>query len=335
MTGPRPSDRPSPPGGEDGVGSAKSDRPVESDRPVKGTAPFGRGSQVGDGHRQVNVAGDYLAGAGPAAVEWPVVVGRPPRQADAFQDRPGLRAMIRSGLAADQVTVLTQVVAGDGGTGKTQLAAAAYRAALAPGDEDAGVEVPGVEAAVWVTAATRAAVLTAYAQAYTRTHPAAGGAGEAEELAERFLAWLQVTPRRWLVVLDDLADPADLDGLWPAGPAGRVLVTTRRRDAALPGRRSVIDIGVFTEAEAAAYLTAKLSAAPGAPRAMLDGAPELAEALGYLPLALSHAAAVIINDATTCAAYTELLADRARQLGQIFPARPTEAGDEYAHTVAS
>src|SRR5262249_39277462 len=208
------------------------------------------------------------------AVEWPVVVGRPPRQADAFQDRPGLRAMISSGLAADQVTVLTQVVAGDGGTGKTQLAAAAYRAALAPGDEEGGVkvprvelpgvkvpgvkvpgvevpgvevpgvevpgvevpgvEMPGVQVAVWVTAATRAAVLTAYAQAYTRTHPAAGGAGEAEELAERFLAWLQVTPRRWLVVLDDLADPADLDGLWPAGPAGRVLVTTRRRDAALP-----------------------------------------------------------------------------------------------------
>jgi hypothetical protein len=295
------------------------------------SAPDSHGVQVGHGNRQVNVnvAGDYLAAARPSGVEWPVVVGRPPRQADAFQDRPGLRAKIWSGLAADQVTVLTQVVTGDGGTGKSQLAGAAFRAALAGGDGEAGVAV-----AVWVTAATRAAVLTAYAQAYTRTHPALGGAGEAEDLAGQFLAWLQHTPRRWLVVLDDLADPADLDGLWPAGPAGRVLVTTRRRDAALPGRRSVIDIGVFTSAEATAYLTEKLSPAPGAPRDVLDGAAALAQALGYLPLALCHAAAVIINDAISCATYTELLADRARRLGQIFPTRPTDAGDEYAHTVA-
>src|SRR5215470_16576476 len=103
--------------------------------------------------------------------------------------QPGPRAMIRSGLAADQVTVLTQVVAGDGGTGKTQLAAAAFRAALTGADGETRVEV-----AVWVTAATRAAVLTAYAHAYMCTHPAAGEAGEAEDLAGLFLAWLQVTP---------------------------------------------------------------------------------------------------------------------------------------------
>src|SRR5215470_12060704 len=137
MIDPRPVHRPSAPGGNGESG------PVESGRPVEVTAPYSRGIQVGGGNQQVNVAGDYLAGAGPAAVEWPVLVGRPPRQADAFQDRPGLRAMIWSGLATDQVTVLTQVVAGDGGTGKTQLAAAAYRAALAPGDEEAGIEVPG------------------------------------------------------------------------------------------------------------------------------------------------------------------------------------------------
>jgi hypothetical protein len=43
------------------------------------------------------------------------------------------------------------------------------------------VKAAGVEVAVWVTAATRAAVLTAYAPAYTRTHPTVGDAGAAEE----------------------------------------------------------------------------------------------------------------------------------------------------------
>src|SRR5262249_25471036 len=159
-------------------------RPAGSGRPVEVSAPSGRGIQLGAGNLQINVEGDHGTAAGPAAVEWPVVVGRPPRQADAFPDRPELRAVIRSGPAADQGTVLTQVVTGDGGTGKTQLAGAAFRDAIVDKDDEAGVEV-----AVWVTAATRAAVLTAYAQAYSRTHPAVGGPGDTEELAGRFLGW--------------------------------------------------------------------------------------------------------------------------------------------------
>lgn len=44
---------------------------------------------------------------------------------------------------------------------------------------------------------------------------------------------------RWLIVLDDVTDPADLNGLWPpASPHGRILVTTRRRDAA-HGRHTI------------------------------------------------------------------------------------------------
>jgi len=55
------------------------------------------------------------------------------------------------------------------------------------------------------------------------------------------------------VVLDDLANPADARGLWPPASArGRVLVTTRRRDAVLSGEgRRLVDVGLFTPAEAA------------------------------------------------------------------------------------
>ncbi len=311
MTGPHP---PMPAG---------TDPPPAVDRyDVDGSG--GQGWQVGTGNQQVN---NYYGGppAAANAVEWPVVVGRPPRQADAFQVRPGLRDRIRAGLASSGTTVLTQVVAGDGGTGKTQLAAAAFRAAL--------TDRRAVEVAVWVTAASRAAVISAYAEAHAATHPAAGG-GDDQEQADRFLSWLAGTGRRWLVVLDDLADPADLAGLWPDGPAGRVLVTTRRRDAAVPGQAAVIDVGVFTDAEAGAYLSAKLSGVAGLPAGVLVEAAGLANDVGWLPLALAHATAVIINDGITCAAYRRLLADRTRPLAELFPATPGQAGDEYAHTVA-
>jgi len=44
----------------------------------------------------------------------------------------------------------------------------------------------------------------------------------AETVAARFTSWLAETSRPWLVVLDDLCAPADAEGLWPGGPAGRV-----------------------------------------------------------------------------------------------------------------
>ena len=62
------------------------------------------------------------------------------------------------------------------------------------------------------------AILAGYAEAWT----AATGierAGPAESAAARLVSWLAETPRPWLVVLDDLLDADELDGLWPAGPA--------------------------------------------------------------------------------------------------------------------
>jgi hypothetical protein len=91
---------------------------------------------------------------------------------------------------------------------------------------------------------------------------------------------------------------------------------------------------VFTVEEATGYLSAKLAEAPGVPAGVLNEAHRLATDLGYLPLALSHAAAVVVNDGITCADYRVLLADRRQRLDEVFPSHAGEAGDEYAHTVA-
>ena len=94
-----------------------------------------------------------------------------------------------------------------GGSGKTQLAAALAHSLW---------DSRGVDLLVWVCATSRVAILDAYALALADL----GAADPDDDLtaaAGRFLAWLSGTERRWLVVLDDLADPADLDGLWPDG----------------------------------------------------------------------------------------------------------------------
>jgi hypothetical protein len=108
-----------------------------------------------------------------------------------------------------------QVLTGLGGVGKTQLAVTLVDHALRTGM---------VDVVVWVSAAGPDAVVSGYAQAGIDLL----GADPADQLAaaKRFLAWLARTRQSWLIVLDDLAKPADLNGWWPPKrPAGRVLVT--------------------------------------------------------------------------------------------------------------
>ncbi|NUH42913.1 tetratricopeptide repeat protein [Streptomyces samsunensis] len=254
----------------------------------------------------------------PAA--WPHQVGTLPPQARSFQHRGEdelLRATIGHGIAAthqarDVSGTRGGVLIGMGGVGKTQLAAAYARTAWQEGSLDV---------LVWINASTRSAVISGYAQAgveLCRADPT-----DPEQAARTFLAWL--TPKagsrtcRWLVVLDDLADPDDVRGLWPpASQTGRLLVTTRRRDTALAGEdRRMIEVGLFAQAEAVAYLTAVLAAHNCTePETNLAA---LAADLGYLPLALSQAAAYLIDAGIRTSAYRELLADRTATLADAIP----------------
>ncbi|MFJ8856712.1 tetratricopeptide repeat protein [Streptomyces sp. NPDC102437] len=218
--------------------------------------------------------------------------------------------------------MLCQVLTGMGGVGKTQPAADYARAAWDEG---------GLDVLVWVTASGRSPVVSGYAQAgveLCRADP-----DDPEQAAKTFLAWLAPKPGqrpcRWLIVLDDVTDPGDLVAnpddpgnrysLWPpASPHGRTLLTTRRRDAALFGRdHRRIEVGLFTPAESAAYLTAALDAQGRTePAGQLTA---LAADLGHLPLALAQAAAYLIDSGDTAAAYRDLLADRATRLTDLAP----------------
>ncbi|MFJ6085909.1 tetratricopeptide repeat protein [Streptomyces sp. NPDC092369] len=213
---------------------------------------------------------------------------------------------------------------------------------------------------------------TALAPVLSTPSPSPGSApgGDDETQADLFLTWLRSTATPWLVVLDDIDDPGELAGLWPAGDAGRTVLVSRRRDAALlrPGVR-VIPVGVFTRAEATAYLTDRLRLDLGNV-GDLGGLGELGDAdalgksadadalgevgelnypdhpsddpkdlatlatlLGNFPLALSQAAAFLIDTGMDLATYVSLLADRRESVAGLLP--PSSPADEHGGTVTS
>ncbi|MGX1727779.1 tetratricopeptide repeat protein [Streptomyces diastaticus] len=249
----------------------------------------------------------------------------PPR-ALSFQHRAEVD-QLRTAVDGGGTAVLSQVLTGTGGVGKTQLAADYARTAWDSGS---------VDVLVWISASSRSAVTNGYAQAGVEVLGA--DPTDTEKATREFLAWLEpktgTKPCRWLVVLDDLADPADLRGLWPpASPRGRTLVTTRRRDAALTGAgRRLVHVGLFMPWEAAAYLTEVLAAHDHTEPAEQINA--LAADLGHLPLALAQAAAYLVDAELACADYRELFADRMRKLADLLP-ESSSLPDDQAVTVAA
>jgi len=184
-------------------------------------------------------------------------------------------------------------------SGKTQLAVASARSLWQDG---------AVELVIWVTATSPASVLSCYAEA-----AAALGvqlAGDAETVAGRLLGWLRESDRPWLVVLDDLTGTLD-EGLWPAGPAGRVLVTTADPVvlAALERRARTIAVGQYSRREALSYLISRLAADLD----QRQGAIDLIGDLDHDPLALAQASAVIATSDLTCHDYREHFARRTEQ----------------------
>jgi tetratricopeptide (TPR) repeat protein len=268
-----------------------------------------------------------LAGAMSGRPSWLIRSGMVPALAGDFTARletaPDLAAALPAGAAVALVPDRPAVRAPGPGlaavpeaqdwlrsSGKTQLAVA-----LAESMWQSGV----VDLLVWIEATSRASVLAGYAAA-TADATGRSQAGTCESEAAQFLSWLGETSCPWLVVLDGLADPADLDGLWPAGPTGRLLVTSNDA-AAIPGGVRVLPVGPFNSREALSYLMGRLSADPS----QRLGAVELISELGSEPVALAQASAVIASYGMSCHDYRDVFIRRREQLTVPSGAPPSAA----------
>ncbi|WP_331727139.1 FxSxx-COOH system tetratricopeptide repeat protein (plasmid) [Streptomyces sp. NBC_01213] len=279
---------------------------------------FGSGSRVVD-NRQTHIH------HAPREVAWPLEVGTVPGLASAFQPRSALRNEVDTARARGSAAVLTQVLSGGGGVGKSQLAAAYASEALHD----------GTDLVLWASAVEIQQVVTLYAQAAVRVAAPGALGNDSERDARALLAWLATTNRRWLVVLDNITDPTGIARWWPASRTGTgwVLGTTRLHDASLTGNgRRRIRVDVYTPDEASAYLGARLTD-DGAERLLDDAVDDLAQALGYLPLALGHAAAYMLNQDLTCAQYLARFNDDSRPLDQLLP--ETADAEGYGRQIAT
>ena len=268
-----------------------------------------------------------MSGPAPGRPSWPIRSGTVPALADGFSARPetapGLAAALPAGAAVALVPDRKAASAAPAGpeaapdaqdwlrsSGKTQLAASFAESLWQSG---------GVDLVVWIEATSRASVLSGYAAA-TAAVTGRDQASSGESVAAQFLSWLRETSRSWLVVFDDLADPADLAGLWPAGPAGRVLVTSADA-AAVPRGMQVVPVGPFSLREAISYLSGRLAADPD----KRQGVIELAQDLDLEPVALAQASAVIANAPLSCREYRDHFVRRREHLAGSSGARPLAA----------
>ncbi|HUB21639.1 MAG TPA: tetratricopeptide repeat protein [Streptosporangiaceae bacterium] len=238
-----------------------------------------------------------------------LVSGIIPPLTDAYFQRLETGIDLKAGLFPGETVVLTHgeeteaAPAAQGGTGKTQLAVEFTHALR---------NTRAVDVLAWVTAASRESVIAGFAQA-----AGAVGAGDPEADAQGaaglFVAWLARTERRWALILDDLADLADLEGLWPAGPNGQIVITTRLpgavfglgAHAAASGMR-IAPVSGFSRREALAYLSSRLADYADQRIESLD----LAEDLDGLPIGLAQAAAVMNANRLSCQEYRAQFGER-------------------------
>jgi tetratricopeptide (TPR) repeat protein len=233
----------------------------------------------------------------------PVLTGSVPPLAPFYLARQETGFDLADALRPGQTTLLVPAMLGTGGTGKTQIAV---------GFAHAMWSTRAVDLLAWVPAGNRSAIIAGYARAAADMGLLADEgppAATADAAAQRFLDWLRTTDRRWVVILDGVASPVDVDGLWPRGPAGQVVVTSRLRESELAWSGADVTaraIAGFSRREALAYLNARLTAFPDQRIEALD----LAEDLGGLPIALAQAAAVVTVAESTCRDYRDAYAER-------------------------
>jgi len=240
------------------------------------------------------------------AYQFPAVVPKLvnlPEKTGSFVGRERELALLEAAFG-DPGGVVVHAVHGLGGIGKSTLAA--HWAAGRVGD---------FNPVWWISAESPADVDAGIAALGRALLPALVGVLPAEALRERTVQWL-ASHDGWLLVLDNVSDPADIKPLLARAPGGRFLITTRRGATSWRGLAEPLDLDVLGPAEAVELFTKIYQGHDSHDPGVL----ELCAELGRLPLAIDQAAAYCREAGITPREYLALLAD--------YPADMYAAGAE-------
>ncbi|MEU2353673.1 tetratricopeptide repeat protein, partial [Streptomyces misionensis] len=254
---------------------------------------------TGDGARVVMLPAEVVRWA--REVEAPPGAGNLPGSASGvFVGRQGELAELRRLLTAEGEAAITQVsgvraIHGLGGIGKSTLAlryAHTYRRTYT--------------LVWWINAASTEQIVTSLATLAVRLCPQWAASAGVQERAAWAMLWLQWHPG-WLLVFDNVEDPADLRHYLGTLPDGHHLATSRTAT----GWHTIaptMPLGLL-DAEAAADLLCTLAfGAEHVPTpAQRRDAAALAADLGYLPLALEQTGAYLFETGTSLADYRKML----------------------------
>ncbi len=227
-----------------------------------------------------------------------------------FTGREELLKQLHEALTSGKHAALTQALHGLGGVGKTQTAVEyAYRHAKE------------YELVWWVRSEAPEKLAADYALLAERLN--------LKEKAEREQGIIVQAVRNalayragWLLIFDNAEFPGDIRDYLPPGGDGHVLVTSRNPafgSVAHPLKVEAMELG-----EAVEFLLKRTA------QTDKRAAEDLAKELGYLPLALEHAAAYIEKTGTMLPAYLELFKKRQKD---IFTR--AERPESYHATVAT
>jgi tetratricopeptide (TPR) repeat protein len=202
-------------------------------------------------------------------------------------------------VAADGMRI--QAVFGQPGVGTTQVAL-----------EYAHRYASHYDLVWWIAAETAAAIPAQFAKLaqeleLSRDGVPAEPSADQQAIVDAMLGHLRLRKGGWLLVFDHATDPDSLASYLPTTGGGHVLITSRnpnwRQRVALPLR-----VDVFAPEEATLFLLQQ----PG--NTDEERAKELAEELGYLPLALEQAAAYMTGSSKPMEDYLRLFRQRRDEL---------------------
>jgi Tetratricopeptide repeat len=193
------------------------------------------------------------------------------------------------------------ITTGLGGVGKSTLA-----------HHYAGLHLDRYNPIWWIDAQEPVEIEAGLASLARRLYPELAGLPDSDAAAWG-RAWLS-SHDGWLVILDNATEPAHVADLIGEGHGGSFLLTSRLttgwEEFAVP-----VPLGVLAPDQAL-----KLMAQVSASEQLLDGAEELCEALGYLPLAVRLAAAYMKENNATAHAYLSRLTSPAEDVLAWTPA---------------